>query len=142
MDRSRSSGEARFARYVDDLTEVIGHADRAEPVRAYCTRMLLTLERKRVEPMAAATAPAQVLAKHQSLLHVVGLAPSPDEAVMAKVCDFVLPARAIWPDPSVDHRRHGISEEGQAFSWRGAAILRPTRQTGQVSDRGDAFDRE
>jgi SRSO17 transposase len=57
MDRSRSSGEARFARYVDDLTEVIGHADRAEPVRAYCTRMLLTLERKRVEPMAAATAP-------------------------------------------------------------------------------------
>ncbi len=54
--------------------------------------MLLPLERKRVEPMAAATAPAQVSAKHQSLLHFVGKAPWSDEAVMAKVCDLVLPA--------------------------------------------------
>lgn len=58
MDRSSSSSEARFARYVEDLIQVIGHADRAEPLRAYCTGMLLPLERKSVEPMAAATAPA------------------------------------------------------------------------------------
>lgn len=42
--------------------------------------------------MAAATAPAQVSAKHQSLLHFVGKAPWSDEAVMAKVRDLVLPA--------------------------------------------------
>jgi SRSO17 transposase len=42
--------------------------------------------------MAAATAPAQVSAKHQSLLHVVGKAPWSDKAVMAKVCEQVLPA--------------------------------------------------
>lgn len=92
MDRSSSSSEARFARYVEDLIQVIGHADRAEPLRAYCTGMLLPLERKSVEPMAAATAPAQVSAKHQSLLHFVGKAPWSDEAVMAKVRDLVLPA--------------------------------------------------
>jgi SRSO17 transposase len=92
MDRSSSSSEARFARYVEDLIQVIGHADRAGPLRAYCAGMLLPLERKSVEPMAAATAPAQVSAKHQSLLHFVGKAPWSDEAVMAKVRDLVLPA--------------------------------------------------
>jgi SRSO17 transposase len=34
---------------------------------------LMPIERKSVEPMAAVTAPAQVAAKHQSLLHFVGL---------------------------------------------------------------------
>jgi SRSO17 transposase len=42
--------------------------------------------------MAAATAPAQVSAKHQSLLHVMGKAPWSDKAVMAKVCEQILPA--------------------------------------------------
>jgi SRSO17 transposase len=92
MDLLSSSSEARFARYVEDLRQVIDHADRAEPLRAYCTEMLLPLERKSVEPMAAATAPAQASAKHQSLLHFVGKAPWSDEAVMVKVRDLVLPA--------------------------------------------------
>jgi SRSO17 transposase len=91
MDRSCSKSEARFEAYVEDLIQVIGHADRAEPMRNYCTGLLLPLDRKSVEPMAAATAPAQVSAKHQSLLHFVGKAPWSDEAVMAKVRDFVLP---------------------------------------------------
>ena len=92
MDRSSSRSEARFARYVEDLIQVIGHADRAVPMRDYCTGLLLPVERKSVEPMAAATAPAQVSAKHQSLLHFVGKAPWSDEAVMTKVRDVVLPA--------------------------------------------------
>jgi len=92
MARISSSSKARFARYVEDLSQVIGHADRAEPLRAYCKGMLLPLERKSVEPMAAATAPAQVSAKHRSLLHFAGKAPWSDEAVMAKVRNLVLPA--------------------------------------------------
>ena len=67
MDRSSSRSEARFARYVEDLIQVIGHADWAEPMRDYCTGLLLPVDRKSVEPMAAATAPARVSAKHQSL---------------------------------------------------------------------------
>ena len=92
MDRSSARSEARFAGYVEDLIQVIGHADRAVPLRDYCTGLLLPVERKSVEPMAAATAPAQVSAKHQSLLHFVGKAPWSDEAVMTKVRDVVLPA--------------------------------------------------
>src|SRR4051794_6816262 len=66
------SSEARFGVYVEALTGVIGHADRAVPLRDYCTELLMPAERKSVEPMAAVTAPSRVAAQHQSLLHFVG----------------------------------------------------------------------
>jgi SRSO17 transposase len=47
----------RFAAYVDALAEVIGHADRMEPLRDYCRGLLLPGDRKSVEPIAAVTAP-------------------------------------------------------------------------------------
>jgi SRSO17 transposase len=84
--------EARFDKYVAGLVEVIGHADRAEPLRDYCVGLLMPGERKSVEPMAAVTAPARVAAQHQSLLHLVANAPWSDAAVMAKVCQMVLPS--------------------------------------------------
>src|SRR6185312_16418430 len=88
---SGRSSRARFAAYVEKLTEVIGHADRAGPLRDYCTGLLMPAERKSVEPMAAVTAPARVAAQHQSLLHFVANAPWSDQAVLAKVCEIVLP---------------------------------------------------
>ena len=66
--------EARFEAYVEALIGVIGHADRAGPLRDYCVGLTAPLERKSVEPMAAATAPARTSAQHQSLLHFVGVA--------------------------------------------------------------------
>src|SRR3954451_12306017 len=88
---SGRSSKARFAAYVEKLTEVVGHADRAGPLRDYCTGLLMPAERKSVEPMAAVTAPARVAAQHQSLLHFVANAPWSDQAVLAKVCEIVLP---------------------------------------------------
>jgi SRSO17 transposase len=84
--------EARFAAYVAGLASVIGHADRAGPLRDYCTGLMLPGERKSVEPMAARTAPARTAAQHQSLLHFVGIASWSDEKVLAKVREMVLPA--------------------------------------------------
>ncbi len=69
---STCGSEVRFAAYVDALVGVIGHTDRARPLRDYCTGLLLPVERKSVEPLAAVTAPDRVSAKHQSLLHFVG----------------------------------------------------------------------
>ena len=92
MDRRRgSSSESRFAAYVEGLVSVIGHADRARPLRDYCVGLMLPCERKSVEPMAAVTAPARVAAQHQSLLHFVGEGGWSDEKVLAKVREMVVP---------------------------------------------------
>src|SRR5579862_5052996 len=81
----------RFAAYVDRLSSVIGHADRVGPLRDYCTGLMLPVERKSVEPMAAMTAPARTAAQHQSLLHFVGVAEWSDEKVLGTVREMVLP---------------------------------------------------
>src|SRR3954453_7405561 len=84
-------GQERFGAYVEALAEVIGHADRAEPLRDYCRGLLLPGERKSVEPIAAVTAPARVSAKHQSLLHFVANAPWSDERVLSRIQELTLP---------------------------------------------------
>ena len=72
MDRRQSDASTeRFSAYLDELASVMGHAARIGPMRDYCTGLLLSCERKSVEPMAAATAPAGTSAQHQSLLHFV-----------------------------------------------------------------------
>src|ERR1700756_4634977 len=92
MDGGSSEGsEARFASYVEALGGVLGHADRQQPMHDYCLGLLMPIARKSVEPMAAVTAPAQVAAKHQSLLHFVGNAPWSDAAMLGKVGELVLP---------------------------------------------------
>jgi SRSO17 transposase len=92
MKHEAGTSEARFAEYVGSLAGVLGRDDRARPLADYCTGLLMPGERKSVEPMAAAVAPAQVSAKHQSLLHLVSQAAWSDEAVLTKVRELVLPA--------------------------------------------------
>ena len=83
--------QERFTAYVEALAEVIGPADRAEPLRDYCLGLLLPGERKSVEPIAAVTAPARVSAKHQSLLHFVANAPWSNERVLSRIQELILP---------------------------------------------------
>ena len=86
MDLQRiADGADRFAAYVEELTGVIGHADRAAPLRDYCTGLLAAEGRRSVEPMAAVTAPARVSAQHQKLLHFVGEGAWSDEEVLVKI---------------------------------------------------------
>jgi SRSO17 transposase len=92
MDLRGSKGiESRFSRYVQGLVSVIGHADRAGPLRDYCTGLVMPAARKSVEPMAAITAPGRTAAQHQSLLHFVGQGGWSDTEVLAKVRAMVLP---------------------------------------------------
>src|SRR5713226_7295323 len=83
---------SRFAAFVGELTSVIGHADRARPLRDYCAGLLVSEGRRSVEPMAAVTAPAEVSVQHQKLLHFVANAPWADKPVLAKVREKVMPA--------------------------------------------------
>ena len=114
--------DERFSRYVEGLAEVIGHADRVGPLRAYCTGLMLPCERKSVEPMAAVTAPGRTAAQHQSLLHFVGQASWSDEKVLAKVCETVLPAM----------ERHGAIEawiiDDTGFPKKGSHSVGVARQ--------------
>ena len=92
METEALSSEARFVAYVDALSVVLGREDRAQPLKDYCTGLLMPGERKSVEPMAAVVAPSRVSAKHQSLLHLVGQAAWSDAAVLDKVRQLVAPA--------------------------------------------------
>jgi SRSO17 transposase len=91
LDLSRAA-ERRFDDYLDAIAGVLGHADRSEPARAYCTGLLLPGERKSIEPLAARLAPQRVQAIHQSLHHLVAKADWSDEAVLQLVREQVLPA--------------------------------------------------
>jgi SRSO17 transposase len=93
MDRGSGMAIAdRFAAYVGELTKVVGHADRAGPLRDYCSGLLATEGRRSVEPMAAVTAPARVSAQHQKLLHFVANSEWSDEQMLAKVRELVTPS--------------------------------------------------
>jgi SRSO17 transposase len=83
--------EDRFAAYMNSLAQAAEHADREEPLKAYCKGLLLPGERKSVEPMAARLAPDNVRQMHQSLHHVVADSPWDDELVLSRVRQSVLP---------------------------------------------------
>src|SRR5215210_6230991 len=86
-----AAGEARFAAYVEHLASVLGHADRAAPLKAYGTGLIVPGERKSIEPIAARVEPGRVQAAHQSLHHFVAKADWSDEALLAVVRTEVLP---------------------------------------------------
>jgi len=81
----------RFAAYIETIGSVIGHADRVEPLRAYCTGLLLPGDRKSVEPMAALIDPARVRSRHQSMHHFVANAGWSDRRVLAAIRQYALP---------------------------------------------------
>ena len=122
--------EKRFAAYMDGLAEAAGHADRHNPLKSYCTGLLLPGERKSVEPMAARLAPNNVRRLHQSLHHMVADAPWDDEAVLDRCLDFVLPAM-LRREPIV---AWVVDDTG--FPKKGRESVGVTRQyCGQVAAR-------
>ncbi len=62
---------AEYERYMSRLCEKLGHADRRAGFMEYGRGLMLPIERKSVEPLAAHTDPWHVSAKHQSLHHMV-----------------------------------------------------------------------
>ena len=81
----------RLAAYLDRLARAAEHADRATPLKSYCTGLLLPGERKSVEPMAARLYPNRVRQAHQSMHHIVADAAWSDEDMLEAVRAYVLP---------------------------------------------------
>ena len=117
--------QKRLAAYLDGLAQAAGHADRKEPLKAYCTGLLLPGERKSVEPMAARLAPDNVRRTHQSLHHVVADAPWSDEDVLRQVRKYVLAAMtekepvAAWVVDDTGFVKKGTHSVGVARQYCG-----------------------
>ena len=78
-------GTSKLDRYLDDLCSALGHKARHDPFRGYCRGLMLPIERKSVEPLAAHLAPQNVRSAHQSLHHFVADSPWSDAAVLERV---------------------------------------------------------
>jgi len=105
------------------IEEVLGHRDRREPMRGYCTGLLLAGERKSVEPMAAKLEPGNVRQKHQSLHHFVADAPWKDQAVLDVCVDEVMIAMkhqvAAWIVDDTGNPKKGSHSVGVARQYCG-----------------------
>ena len=89
---SQTSRQQRFDQYVGLLAEAVDHPERAQPLKDYCTGLLLPVERKSIEPIAAQVAPEKVQAKHQSLQQFITDAPWRDRPVLSVAYNYALPA--------------------------------------------------
>lgn len=81
----------RFERYLKYLSEGLGHADRHAGLKGYCTGLMLPLDRKSVEPIAASMDPMHVSARHQSLHHFVAKADWSDADMLRRVREWAMP---------------------------------------------------
>jgi hypothetical protein len=151
MEGGSSEGsEARFASYVAALGIVLGHADRQQPMDDYCLGLLMPIERKSVEPMAAVTAPAQSLPSRRrgSLRSInrcfilLATRRGRTPRCWARACPResgggragAAGDRMQRAGRGLDHRRHGLSQEGTALGRGDPAILRSARQAGQLPE--------
>src|ERR1700751_4917841 len=112
----------RLQAYLDGLTREAGHADRGVPIENYTKGLMLPIERKSAEPMAARLAPGNVRQMHQSLHHIVADAAWSDAALLRQVRNQVLPAMT---------RKHGLAAwivDDTGFPKKGAHSVGVARQ--------------
>lgn len=120
-----ATSDERLSSYLGGLASVIGRVSRVGPLRDYCTGLLLSGNRKSVEPIAAVTAPDRVSAQHQSLLHFVNQGTWSDADVLANVREQVLPAMerngpiVVWVIDDTGFPKHGRHSVGVARQYCG-----------------------
>ena len=76
--------------YLKYLCEGLGHATRHPHLINYCSALMLTLDRKSVEPMAAAVDPHNVRSQHQGLHHFVADSNWSDRKILNKCWAWVV----------------------------------------------------
>jgi len=87
----RLSMEEAFKEYVEKLGTALGHADRKSPLGEYMTGLLLPIERKSVEPMAAVLEPRRTGIAHQRMHHFVAKSGWSDEDLLRAVRRWAVP---------------------------------------------------
>ncbi len=115
----------KLSQYIDYVCEDIGHKKRRQGFREYCQGLMLPIERKSVEPLAAHTDPEHVMSKHQSLHHFVADSQWSDEAILDRVQEYVLPRMDgrkgyYWIVDDTSFSKQGKHSVGVARQYCGA----------------------
>lgn len=118
------SASERFEQFLQHLCGGLGHADRHAGLRGYCTGLMLPLERKSVEPMAASVDPLHASARHQALHHFVAQADWSDEQMLNRVAQWVvrrmdLGSGAFWIVDDTGFPKKGKHSVGVARQYCG-----------------------
>lgn len=113
-----------FDAYLERLCGVLGHADRNAGLVDYCRGLMLPIERKSVEPLAAHTDPLHVRSKHQSLHHFVADSDWSDKAVLGEIRDWVVPTLGLedgcyWIVDDSGHPKYGTHSVGVTHQYCG-----------------------
>lgn len=115
---------AAFDRYMAHLCEGLGHADRHQSLLDYCSGLMLPIERKSIEPLAAQAAPHRVRAKHQALHHFVANSRWSDAVMLERIRAWVEPhlgvgGGAFWIIDDTSHPKCGRHSVGVARQYCG-----------------------
>ena len=113
-----------FDRYMEHLSEGLGHSDRHAGLRGYCTGLMAPLKRKSVEPMASHLAPTATRSRHQSLHHFVADSAWSDEQMLLRVAQWVVPAMDVsdggwWIVDDTGFPKQGVHSVGVARQYCG-----------------------
>lgn len=83
--------EQMFQEFLGSMATAVSHADRSGPLGEYLTGLLMPIERKSVEPMAAMLAPHQASTTHQRMHHFVSKSSWSDDELLHAVRCWALP---------------------------------------------------
>lgn len=115
---------AEFDRYMAYLCEGLGYSSRHQSLLEYCSGLMLPIQRKSVEPLAAHADPLHVPAKHQALHHFVANARWSDRALLERIREYVEPHLGFekgvyWIIDDTAHPKCGRHSAGVARQYCG-----------------------